>query len=194
MISVEHPLAIESVVGAALVIVCVVALLGRALQVRRERVKLADMLGLMKALFESGHVPKTQTIPGGGILRANKSFCRMLGYTEDELQELHWKDITHPDDRGEARDAVNGMMEAGNGASEAVTFFVRYRTKDNGYVPAFVSVTYVNNRDCEGILLAEIQQTGELERRHSETMEIRDLSFLDQTMNIEKRGSPLQGS
>ena len=28
----------------------------------------------------------------------NKSFCTMLGYTEEELAARTWKDITHPDD------------------------------------------------------------------------------------------------
>jgi PAS domain S-box-containing protein len=34
----------------------------------------------------------------GRWLRANRSLCEMLGYTEDELRELSFQRITHPDD------------------------------------------------------------------------------------------------
>jgi PAS domain S-box-containing protein len=195
MIGGESPHTAEAYIGAVVALLFAAVLLWRSLQVRRERTKLANMLGLMKALFESGHVPKTQAIPGEGILRANRSFCHMLGYTESELRELGWKKITHPDDREEARIAVAGLIErASENAGDSVTFFVRYKMKDNGYVPAFVSVTYVKSHQCEGILLAEIQQTNEFSRRHSETMELRDISFLEKTMHTEKRGAPLQGN
>ncbi len=36
--------------------------------------------------------------PEGHILAANAYVCRMLGYTEDELKQKNYKDITHPDD------------------------------------------------------------------------------------------------
>ena len=31
-------------------------------------------------------------------MRVNKSFCAMLGFTEEEIAACSWKDITHPDD------------------------------------------------------------------------------------------------
>lgn len=34
----------------------------------------------------------------GYFLKANNEFCRLLGYTETELQQLNFKDVTHPDD------------------------------------------------------------------------------------------------
>lgn len=36
--------------------------------------------------------------PGGKFIKANRALCDMLGYTESELMELHFADITHPDD------------------------------------------------------------------------------------------------
>jgi PAS domain S-box-containing protein len=32
------------------------------------------------------------------FLNANEAFCRIIGFSEDELQKLTFRDITHPDD------------------------------------------------------------------------------------------------
>ncbi len=34
----------------------------------------------------------------GSLLSANRAMCTMLGYTEDELKQLTFREITHPDD------------------------------------------------------------------------------------------------
>src|SRR4029453_8174215 len=34
----------------------------------------------------------------GRLIRVNQAFCRMLGYSEEELLERTWMDLTHPDD------------------------------------------------------------------------------------------------
>jgi PAS domain S-box-containing protein len=36
--------------------------------------------------------------PHGRFLRANEAFCRMLGYTEEELRARNFASLTHPDD------------------------------------------------------------------------------------------------
>jgi sigma-54 dependent transcriptional regulator, acetoin dehydrogenase operon transcriptional activator AcoR len=36
------------------------------------------------------------------FLRANEAFCRITGYTEEELKHLTFAEITHPDERGES--------------------------------------------------------------------------------------------
>jgi PAS domain S-box-containing protein len=34
----------------------------------------------------------------GRLLRANKSLCEMLGYSEEELREISFQTVTHPDE------------------------------------------------------------------------------------------------
>jgi PAS domain S-box-containing protein len=34
----------------------------------------------------------------GRFLRVNTAFCRIVGYASDELQDLHFKELTHPED------------------------------------------------------------------------------------------------
>jgi PAS domain S-box-containing protein len=45
-------------------------------------------------------------------LVANDALCRMLGYTREEMVDIHFNDITHPDDREESRQ-LRKRMHAG---------------------------------------------------------------------------------
>ena len=47
--------------------------------------------------FENSVVGKSMTTLDGK-LNVNKAFCQMLGYTQEEMSDLNWNDITHPDD------------------------------------------------------------------------------------------------
>ncbi len=48
--------------------------------------------------FKDPAIGMMRTSPDGHILAANAYVCRMMEYTEDELKQKHYKDITHPDD------------------------------------------------------------------------------------------------
>ncbi|MCG8636525.1 MAG: PAS domain S-box protein [Desulfobacterales bacterium] len=48
--------------------------------------------------FEDPAIGMMRTSPEGHILAANAYVCRMMGYTEGELKQKHYKEITHPDD------------------------------------------------------------------------------------------------
>jgi len=52
---------------------------------------------LFQLIFENSATGKSLTQPGGEI-HVNRAFADMLGYTSDELQQVNWKKISHPDD------------------------------------------------------------------------------------------------
>jgi len=52
-----------------------------------------------RGLFENAATGMTKTGLDGRFLQVNLALCDMLGYSEKELLGLHFKDITHPDDR-----------------------------------------------------------------------------------------------
>jgi len=65
-----------------------------------------------------------------GTLRANRAFCEMVGYTNEELQGKLWKEITHPDDIQESIDVINRL----NCCKVGVEFEKRYIHKNGSVV------------------------------------------------------------
>ena len=83
----------------------------------RERVEAAlrDSELRFRRSFEDAVIGMALLSPDGRYLQANRALCEIVGYTEDELLERTYRDVTHPDDlehglkinsallRGEAR-------------------------------------------------------------------------------------------
>lgn len=59
----------------------------------------------------------------GAFLKANKSFCQMVGRSEAELLGGAWLDLTHPDDKNASRDVSAQLL---SGAVSQVAFEKRY--------------------------------------------------------------------
>ncbi len=51
-----------------------------------------------RKVFEEGPIGMALVAPDFRLMQVNAAFCRMLGYTDDELTVLTFADITHPDD------------------------------------------------------------------------------------------------
>jgi len=49
-------------------------------------------------LFATATIGIAITTPYGSYLQANAVYCRMLGYTVDEMRRLNFASLTHPDD------------------------------------------------------------------------------------------------
>lgn len=51
-----------------------------------------------RSLFERAGVGIAMVAPDGGWIKVNSSLCEMVGYSQDELVQLTFQDITHPED------------------------------------------------------------------------------------------------
>ena len=78
------------------------------------------------------------------FINANTPFCLMTGYTEKELQQLTFKDITHPDDIG--KDVLN-INKLQNGEIPVYKTEKRYIKKDGSIIWGALTVTanYTND-------------------------------------------------
>ncbi len=88
-------------------------------------------------VFDHSVIGKSLTRPSGEI-DVNKAFCEMLGYTEEELQNKKWQEITHPDDIALAQIAIDSLLL---GEKESVRFNKRYLHKNGTVVWADVSTS-----------------------------------------------------
>jgi PAS domain S-box-containing protein len=63
----------------------------------------------------------------GRISQANPAFCALLGYTENELRDIEFKTLLHPDDR---EDNVTKIKQVRNGEIKSFELENRYIHKD----------------------------------------------------------------
>jgi two-component system sensor histidine kinase/response regulator len=107
------------------------------------------------------------------FLSANEAFCKILGYTEDELGKLTFKDITHPEDLKESV-AKMEELEAGR-----ISFFMqekRYVKKDGNVINGKIMVSAM--RDQAGnpsLFIAELEDITERKKMEDELRQERDM-------------------
>lgn len=89
----------------------------------------------------------------GRWLRANKALCTMVGYSEEELRDLTFKDISHPDDLPDDLEQVRAMIA---GKSDRYNKVKRYYAKDGRLIWVCIDVFVV--RDGSGAPLYFIGQ------------------------------------
>ncbi|CAA0227350.1 PAS domain-containing sensor histidine kinase [Tenacibaculum maritimum] len=93
----------------------------------------------------------------GGILRTNKSFQELLGYSEEELERLTIEDISIPEDLPESKIYLEKMD---SGEIDNFVINKRYRRKNNSIVWAKTSVNAVRDRSgniqCQVALVEDV--------------------------------------
>jgi PAS domain S-box-containing protein len=78
----------------------------------------------------------------GSWLRANRALCEMLGYSEQELLERKFADITHPDDVGTDLEQLRRMVD---GEISSYHRIKRYQRKDGRVVWISLAVSAVHD-------------------------------------------------
>lgn len=64
---------------------------------KRADIMLNESEARFRKVFDSSNVGKSITTMDG-LLSVNEAFARMLGYSNNEINGLNWRDVTHPDD------------------------------------------------------------------------------------------------
>ncbi len=78
----------------------------------------------------------------GRFLRVNDSLCQFFGYTEPELLNLSWADLTHPEDRDLSAAKLRAMFEGG---PESFSLEKRYVRKDGSTAWGLVTVALIRD-------------------------------------------------
>src|SRR5262245_52721195 len=102
-------------------------------------------------LFENSATGVALFSIGGRFLRANPSMCRMLGYSEAELQQKAHLDVIHLDD---LEAAAMGRAQIISGKAKSRFAERRYVHKDGSAVWAQVAGAVV--RDASGVPLCTV--------------------------------------
>jgi len=89
------------------------------------------------AIFEQASVGITQIDSSGKFIAINKQFCKILGYTAEEIKSKKFEDLTHPDDITEN---LRLMKELKSGKISDFTFEKRYFNKEGNIIWSKVHV------------------------------------------------------
>ncbi|MHB1947726.1 MAG: putative bifunctional diguanylate cyclase/phosphodiesterase [Gammaproteobacteria bacterium] len=96
----------------------------------------------------------------GRWVKINKSFCNLLGYTEEELVKIDFQTLTHPDDLETDLKFIKQLLER---KLNTYQMEKRYFHKDGHIVWVMLSVSLV--RDDHGIPLYFISQVQDIQKQ-----------------------------
>ena len=82
-----------------------------------------------RAIFESAPVAMCSVDTSGRLIETNRAYQELVGYSRDELRNLHFIDITHPDDVERNLELHRAQL-----AGETFRMEKRYVRKDGGIV------------------------------------------------------------
>ncbi len=103
------------------------------------------------------------------FVRANTLFCQMLGYTEEEIKTLSFKDITHPEDLG---DSVEKVHELEKGTISVYKTEKRYITRSRDIIWGSLTLSQIRGSAEEvQFFLVMIEDITE-RKRAEETIEL----------------------
>ena len=112
-------------------------------RVRAEQ-SLRESTEQLRKVFEEGPVGMTVFNLNWDVIRANEAFCRMVGYSEDELKTIALRGLTHPDDaemdEAQIRELLSGEIPSHR--SER-----RYITKSGDIIWGLVTMSVVHEGD-----------------------------------------------
>ena len=79
-----------------------------------------------RGCFEQAPFGICMSGPDGRLIQVNAAFCRMLGYSEQELLNTSWADLIHPGDLALAQERKEELWTGGSGFVDAETRFVHH--------------------------------------------------------------------
>ncbi|BDA70054.1 hypothetical protein CAL7716_042200 [Calothrix sp. PCC 7716] len=120
--------------------------------------------------FHDAAIGKALVSPDGKWLKVNRSLCEIIGYSEAELLQITFQDITHPDDLNTDLDYVRQLLA---GKIRTYQMEKRYFHKQGHSVWILLSVSLVRNRN--GKPLYFISQIQDIDQRKQTEVKLQKL-------------------
>ncbi|HLW65421.1 MAG TPA: PAS domain S-box protein [Gemmataceae bacterium] len=124
-----------------------------ALQISEER---------FKACFENSAIGMSMVSADGHWTRANRALCQILGYSEDELKQRTFADLTHPDDQ---EFSMRMMQDLLSGQRDSFQSEKRYFHKDGHVIWGRLTVSAIH--DPAGKVLYFVSQIEDITMQKS---------------------------
>ncbi len=116
---------------------------------KRAEKALKESEELSKAIVANSLIGIATSDASYRFVSANEAFCNILGYTEDELRKLTFKNITHPEDGPESAQKISEVIK---GQIHSFTLVKRYIKKDGSVIVGRVLVSPIRNQQGKPLL------------------------------------------
>jgi PAS domain S-box-containing protein len=116
----------------------VIKLLGTSIDITELKcieTALRDSQERFRRAFDDAPIGISLVSPNGQFLKINRTYCDLVGYTEEELFELTFRDLTHPAD---IEADWQGFQQMVSGEIAAFQMQKRYITRHNEIIPVLV--------------------------------------------------------
>ena len=97
-----------------------------------------------RSYFELGLIGMAITSPTQGILEVNDEICRILGYEREEMLQMTWAQMTHPEDLPADIALYDQVM---SGEAEGYSIDKRWIRKDGRIIDSTISVACLRRAD-----------------------------------------------
>ena len=137
-----------------------------------------------RQVFEEGPVGMMLVKLDGEILKVNKAFCAMVGYSESELRRLTFEAVTHPEDVGKDIERVQ-LLASGEIANYRTE--KRFVTQKGETIWGLLTVSVVREADGTPLYAVRIIEDITARKRGEEELE-QSLSVLRATLESSTDG------
>ncbi|MBX2842227.1 MAG: PAS domain S-box protein [Flammeovirgaceae bacterium] len=124
-------------------------------------------------VFEKAPIGMALVAPDGTLLKVNNAICKIVGYSENELLNINFQHITHPDDLKIDLENVQKVLK---GEIESYNMEKRYFHKNGDTVWTLLTVSLV--RDENGGPLYFIAQVQDINQRKLDDFKIKEYKNL----------------
>lgn len=121
---------------------------------KRAELALQQSEEMFRAIFEQAAVGIAGADRWGKLIFVNQKFCEIVGYSQEELKELTYEDLTHPEDLETECKIAGGLEVAGN---LSYSLEKRYIRKNGEIIWVKLAATLLENlrEPIEGIAVVE---------------------------------------
>lgn len=109
---------------------------------KKQELKLRSAERMFRELIENSPVGITLAPLNRTLTYINPTFCKMVGYSAEELLGMDWKEITFPEDQENNLKEYNKLL---SGEKSVVQFDKRYITRNNGVIWCSIVVSKFYN-------------------------------------------------
>ncbi|MGO9750656.1 MAG: PAS domain S-box protein [Solirubrobacteraceae bacterium] len=128
---------------------------------------LREQTETLRAVLDGAPIGMAVTLPDGRFARVNSALCELLGYSELELLDMAFSDITHPGDLAESADQIDGALA---GEIERGLMDRRYQHRDGTVIWARSSFALVRGDTGEPVFLIAQLEDVTAERKAAQTV------------------------